>query len=395
MISFDEAIDRTIKSAKSLATETVPLDQADGQHLARPVIAPFASPAAPVSAMDGYAVRDADVAHPPIGLEIVGKSFAGVGYSGDFPLGTCVRVFTGAPVPPGTERVVVQENVRIEGNKAFFAEPPGEHRHVRSAGSDFQAGDVLVATGCQLSPQRLIAAAAADLAELEVVSQPRVFIICCGDELSEPGHSRERPHAIPESVSYGVAALARRWGARMVGRIRKPDKLEELQAAAATAAELSDVIVTIGGASVGEKDFSKEMFAPLGMEFVFNKVAIKPGKPVWMGRLGERMVVGLPGNPASALVTARLFLAPLLTGMAGGDAASALIWRKLPLTAPLDACGQRETFFRATHDPGGAAPQSNQDSASQRATAGSNLLVRRHADAPPAAVGTLVETIAF
>ena len=395
MISFDEAIDRAVKTAKPLGTEIVSLDQADGRHLARPIVAPFDSPAAPMSAMDGYAVRDADVAHAPVSLEIAGKSFAGAGYSGDFPRGTCVRVFTGAPVPPGTERVVIQENVRVEGNKAYFAEPPGEHRHIRRVGSDFSAGDVLLAAGCQLNPQRLIAAAAADLAELEVVSRPRLFIICCGDELAEPGHAKGRPNTIPESVSYGVAALARRWGAKLVGRVRKPDKLEELQAAAASAAELSDVIVTIGGASVGEKDFAKDMFAPLGLELVFDKVAIKPGKPVWMGSLGERMVVGLPGNPTSALVTARLFLAPLLTVMGGGNSAAALDWHTLPLAAPLEACGGRETFLRAKRDPGGATPLSNQDSAAQKAMADSNLLVRRRVGAPPAAAGTLVETIAF
>ncbi len=395
LISFDEAIGRVIGLAKPLGSEKVVLDQADGRYLAKPVIAPSASPATPVSAMDGYAVRDIDIAHTPVSLEIISKSFAGGGYSGELPLGSCVRVFTGAPVPHGTDRVVIQEDVRVEGSKAFFVKPPNGHRHLRHVGSDFLAGDVLVAAGYQLNPQRLVATAAADLAELQVVRQPRAFIICCGDELSEPGQSKARPGSIPESISFGVAALACRWGAKVVGRTRKPDKLKELQAKAASAAELTDVIVVIGGASVGEKDFAKDMFAPLGLEFVFNKVAIKPGKPVWMGRLGERIVIGLPGNPTSALVTARLFLAPLLTGMAGGDATAALAWRKLPLTAPVDACAQRETFMRAKCDHGGVTPLSIQDSAAQKAIADSNLLIRRRVGAPPAAVGTLIETITF
>ncbi len=395
MISFDEAIGLVIALAKPLGTEKVTLDQADGRNLARSVIAPFNSPATPVSAMDGYAVRDVDIAHAPVCLGIVGKSFAGRGYTGEFPLGSCVRVFTGAPVPSGTDRVVVQENVRMEGIKAFFAEPSDESRHLRHIGSDFAAGDVLVAAGCPLNPQRLVAAAAADMAELVVVRQPRVFIICCGDELSELGHSKDRPGSIPESISFGVAALARRWGAKIVRRVLKPDDLEDLQAAAANAAESSDVIVVIGGASVGEKDFAKDMFAPLGLQFIFNKVAIKPGKPVWMGRLGKRIILGLPGNPTSALVTARLFLAPILTGLAGGDATAALTWRELPLTAPVGVCGQRETFLRARCDLDGATPLSNQDSAAQKATADSNLLIRRRAGAPPAAAETLVGTIAF
>ncbi len=393
MISFDEAIDQVCKLAKPLGTEKVLLDRADERYLAKPVIAPLASPAAPLSAMDGYAVRDADVNFTPVSLEIIGKSLAGAGYSGEFPPGSCVRVFTGAPVPPGTDRVVIQENVRVEGSKAFFIERPNGHRHLRHIGSDFLAGDVLVATGCQFNPQRLVAAAAADLAELEVVCQPRVFIICCGDELSEPGQSRNRPDSIPESISYGVAALARRWGATVVGRSRIPDDLIKLQAAAANAADASDVVVVIGGASVGEKDFAKDMFTPLGLEFIFNKVAIRPGKPVWMGRLGRRIVVGLPGNPTSALVTARLFLTPLLAGMAGGDASAALAWRKLRLTAPIGACDQREIFLRARRDANGATPLSNQDSAAQKAIAGSDLLIRRLLGAPTAEPGDYVDTI--
>ncbi|MDE2184602.1 MAG: molybdopterin molybdotransferase MoeA [Alphaproteobacteria bacterium] len=395
MISFDEAIGRVIELAKPLGTEKVALDQADGRYVARQVIAPFNSPATPMSAMDGYAVRDTDVARTPVSLQIVGKSFAGLGYCGEFPLRSCVRVFTGASVPRGTDRVVIQEKVQTDGSKAIFVESPSERRHIRNVGSDFLAGDVLVAAGCQLSPQRLVAAAAADVAELEVFRQPRVFIICCGDELSEPGQSRNRPGSIPESISFGVAALARRWGANVVGRARKPDELEELQAVAASAVELADVIVVIGGASVGEKDFAKDMFAPLGLEFVFNKVAIKPGKPVWMGRLGERIVIGLPGNPTSALVTARLFLAPLLTGMVGGDANVVLAWRKLPLTVPVDACAERETFLRARADVGGVRPLSNQDSAAQKAIADCNLLIRHRAGAPPVAAGTLVEAVTF
>jgi molybdopterin molybdotransferase len=395
LISFDEAVGRVIGLARPLGAEKVTLDQADGQYLAKSVIAPFASPAVPVSAMDGYAVRDSDVARLPTFLKIVGSSFAGAGYLGNFPSGSCVRIFTGAPVPNGADRVIVQEDVRVEGNRAFLTGPSGERCHIRQVGSDFQAGDVLVDAGCLLNPQRLIAAAAGDAAELEVVRQPRVYIICCGDELSEPGHSRDRPGSIPESISFGVAALARHWGANVVGRALKPDDLEELQAAAANAAESSDVIVVIGGASVGEKDFAKDMFTSLGLQFVFNRVAIKPGKPVWMGRLGERIVMGLPGNPTSALVTARLFLAPFLTGMAGGDPASAFQWQTLPLTAPVEACNQRETFLRAKRDVDGATPLPKQDSAAQKAIADSNLLIHLRAGASPAAAGTLVEVIAF
>ncbi len=395
LISFDEAVERIAQFAKPLGTESVVLDQADGRYLARPVIASFASPAAAISAMDGYAVRDADVTRAPICLEVIGKSFADARYPGDLPNGTCVRVFTGAPVPHGTDRIVIQEDVRVEGRKAYFAEEPRGRRHLRPAGSDFVAGDVLVAAGCRLNPQRLVAAAATDQSELDVVRRPRVFVICYGDELSEPGQSKSRPGSIPESISFGVAALARRWGADVVGRLQKADVLEELQTAAASVAELCDVIVVIGGASVGEKDFAKAMFVPLGLEFVFNKVAIRPGKPVWMGTLGERVVVGLPGNPSSALIMARLILAPLLIGMAGGEVAEALRSQELPLTSPVEACDGRETFLRATCDVGTVTPLTNQDTAAQKAMAACNSLIRRRAGALSALSGTLAETIMF
>jgi molybdopterin molybdotransferase len=157
------------------------------------------------------------------------------------------------------------------------------------------------------------------VAEVEVVCRPRVSIICCGDELTDPGQSKYRPGSFPKSISLAVSTLARRWGAEVVGRALKTEDLEELRAAAANAMESSNMIVVIGGASVGDKDFAKDMFKPLGLLFVFNKVAIKPGKPVWMGRLGQQTVLGLPSNPTSALVTAWLFLSPLMTGLVGGD----------------------------------------------------------------------------
>ena len=395
LISFDEAINCVFELAKPLGTESVVLDNVDGRYLARSVIASRPSPTAAVAAMDGYAVRDADVMYSGVCLEIIGRSFAGASCPVDLRAGTCVHIFTGAPVPQGTDRVVVQENVRVEGRKAFFAVPPSGRNHIRHVGSDFVDGDLLVAAGCQLNPQSLISAAAADLAELEVVRRPRVFVICCGDELSEPGDSKNHPGTIPESTSFGVIALARRYGADIVGRLRIRDELEKLQAAAANALELADVIVVIGGASVGEKDFAKDMFVPQGLEIVFSKVAIRPGKPVWMGMAGKRIVMGLPGNPASALITARLFLAPLLMGMAGGDARAALKWGELPLMSFLGDCDERETFLRARDEAGAVAIMDNQDSASQKAIGDCNLLVRRRAGAPPASSGTLMETIRF
>jgi molybdopterin molybdotransferase len=329
--------------------------------------------------MDGYAVRENDLATFPVSLRVAGKSFAGSPPPGPVAPGTCVRIFTGAPVPAGAGRIVIQENVRREGDTAIVEALPGAARYIRRRGSDFQSGDALLAAGRLLDPRALVAAAAADVAELELYRRPRVRILGTGDELAEPGTARERPHAFPESVSFGIASLAEQWGGECAGRARLPDDLAAMRGVAAAAAEGADVIVLTGGASIGERDFAKQMFEPLGLELLFSKVSIKPGKPAWLGRLRDKVVMGLPGNPTSALVTARLFLAPLLAGMTGQPIECALGWRKLALSSAIDECGARETFHRAKLINGGAEILPVQDSGAQKALAEADLLVRQPA----------------
>lgn len=395
MIAFDEALGRLTELAGPLGTEMLPLEHADGRRLAAPVVARFDAPKAPTSAMDGYAVRDADIAEGIGEFDVTGKSFAGEPYLAGLSRGTAVRVFTGALVPPGTDRVVMQEDVQVRGSRIVIETMPSELRHLRSVGADFRAGETLVDGGSTLTPQKLIAIAAADLAGIDVFVQPRVSVICCGDELAPPGLAGRREGQIPESVSFGVAALVRRWGGRIVRRVRIPDVLANLQAEAASALEVSDVVVTIGGASVGERDFAKEMFAPLGLVFAFDKVAMKPAKPVWMGRLGRKIVLGLPGNPTSAYVAARLFLAPLLCGLGGGSPSEAVTWRDMLLAGELEASPQRDTFFRAKNEGDLALPLANQDSAAQKAIAEADLLIRRRAGASRATAGTFVDVLAL
>jgi molybdopterin molybdotransferase len=291
--------------------------------------------------------------------------------------------------------VVIQENVRSSGNAATVDEHPGSAVHIRRRGSDFAAGDELLGTGRLLDFRAIVAAAAADVAELEVFSRPRLAILGTGDELAEPGIAHETADAIPESVSFGVAALARDWGAECVGRTRLRDDLALMQEAARSAVELADMVVVTGGASVGEKDFAKAMFEPLGLELIFSKVSIKPGKPVWLGRVRGRQVMRLPGNPTSALVTARLLLSPLLAGMTGRTVERALGWRTLPLAAPLGACGARETFHRARLSNSAAETLSFQDSSAQKTLAEADLLVRQRANTPETKAGDLVEVLDF
>ncbi|HWI89349.1 MAG TPA: molybdopterin molybdotransferase MoeA [Sphingomicrobium sp.] len=395
MISFDEAFDRVRSVAGPLGTETVPIAEAAGRVLAAPVIAEVDAPRSDVSAMDGYAVRDEDLEQFPALLQLAGGSFAGSGWEGSVTSGTCVRIFTGAPVPHGADRVVIQENVRSSGNAAVIDDHPGSARHIRKRGSDFVEGEELLPAGRKLDPRAIVAAAGADVAELEVYCRPRLHILSTGDELAEPGTARTRVDAIPESVSFGVAAFAGQWGAECFGTTRLRDDLRRMEEIARAVLKDADVVVVTGGASVGEKDFAKAMFAPLGLDLVFSKVSIKPGKPVWLGRVASSFVIGLPGNPTSALVTARLFLAPLLAGMSGQPIEVALSWRAVPLASSLGACGPRETFHRARFVNGAAEILSFQDSSAQKALAGADLLVRQCANGPAVAAGGSVEVLDF
>lgn len=396
MIDFDEACRRVAAIVAPLGVEPMALDLAWDRILAAPVTARRSAPGAAVSAMDGYAVRDADLAAGATRLRLVGESFAGSPGDGP-PLepGACVRIFTGAPMPVGADRVVMQEVVQREGETVVFAERPSPARHVRAAGSDFAAGEVLLEAGARLTPQALVAAAAADRDVVDVFVRPRVAVLSTGDELVAPGLPTTVPGTIPESVSFGVAALVRAWGGEVVFRRRLGDDLPSLAQAAAAALEAADVVVVTGGASVGERDFSKAMFRDLGLRLEFEKVAIKPGKPVWVGRVGDRIVVGLPGNPSAAMVTARLFLAPLLAGLGGGRPEDALAWRMAPLASALDGGGDRETFQRGRTTVDGVRPVGNQDSSAQKDLAMADLLIRRRPGAGAQEAGELVEVLTF
>ena len=395
MIAFDEAVELVRSVAQPIGTEVVPIAEAPGRVLANPVIAQVDSPRSDVSAMDGYAVREEDLTHFPLTLDVVGESFAGAAWSGPVTPGTCARIFTGATLPAGASRVIMQENVRRQRDAATIEARPGEARHVRKRGSDFAAGDELLPAGRLVDARAIVAVAAADCESVEIFRRPRVHILSTGDELAEPGSARSRADAIPESVSFGVAALAREAGAEVTARIRLRDDLAAMESAAAGALDQADVVVVTGGASVGERDFAKAMFQPLGLELVFSKVAIKPGKPVWLGRARGKLVIGLPGNPTSALVTGRLLLAPLLTGLGGQAIETRLRWHKMPLASAMPECGARETFHRARSVNGAADILSFQDSSAQKALAEADLLVRQRANTAALPIGAEVEVLEF
>ena len=346
MIPFDEALSRAISMVQPLESEAVAVSDACGRVVVEPVYAQIDAPRVDIAAMDGYAVR-LDEARTDQALKVVGEAFAGTPFTAALGEGQAVRIFTGAHVPAGADCIVMQEYAQRSGDTVTFEKGFGPARHIRKRGGDFAAGALMIERGTRLSPAAMIALAGADKADAVVARQPRVAIIVTGDELVAPGSAAAIANRQPDSASYGVAALAERYGATIVQIFRAEDDLATLEEIATQALSLADCVIVIGGASVGERDFAKPMFAGAELELAFSKVAIKPGKPVWFGTAGGRCVLGLPGNPGSALVTARLFAAPLLTALQGGDAWAEIQTVPLPLEVPLEPGGSREIFVRA------------------------------------------------
>lgn len=395
MVSVDHALRLLLAEGAAREIERVAIGQAGGRILGLPIVAQRAAPARDVSAMDGYAVRDGDLVADWNALTVIGESFAGHGYAGPLPAGNAVRIFTGAPVPHGADRVIVQEEVRHMGSQVLVPRPRADKRHIRRAGSDFAAGDVLVDAPAALTPARLVAAAAADIAEVAVFARPRIIVVATGDELRAPGADTLRPDSIPESVSLGVAELARNFGGDVTIHPRLPDDLGQLQGAAVGMLDKADIVVVIGGASVGDRDFSRAMFERGGLSLKFSKVLMRPGKPVWFGKAGDMCILGLPGNPTAAMITARLFLAPLVAAMARLEARTAVDWRTRPLAEDLEANGEFECFLGARLIAGAASASANRDSSAQRALAAIEVLIRRPPHAPAAAAGDPVATLEF
>ncbi len=395
MISFSQALQRVCDIALPLGTENADFSTAAGRVLAGDVIARSGIPKRDVSAMDGYGVRDSDLAERAARLPVVAESFAGTASPSPLAPGGCVRIFTGAPVPEGVDRVIIQEHVRREGDVAIFEHLPGEGRHIRKAGSDFEAGDILLAKGSVLTWRAMTTAAAGDRAKLSVYTRPKAVILATGDELVAPGQAHKTPGSIPESVSFGVAALLSAHGVEVVRSERLADCPDSLSEAASRALDDGDIVVVTGGASVGEKDYARTMFGPGELDYVFPKVAIKPGKPVWMARSGKRFIVGLPGNPTSALVTARLFLRPLIFGLSGQAPEAATVLRPLVCRDALPATGGRESLLRAYLSEGVAHLFAKQDSSSQASLARADLLIYRRANADALPAGSRVDVLDF
>jgi molybdopterin molybdotransferase len=395
MLSVDEALARILDGAAPTHAVRVPLADAAHRVLAENLPATLTQPPFDASAMDGYAVRGADVTTVPVRLSLIGEARAGQSFEGTVGSGQCVRIFTGAPVPSGADAIVIQENTRADGSSVEIVEGTPDPAHIRPRGGDFEDGQVLLQTGRTLDARAILLAAAMGQGTLAVRRKPVIAVLATGDELVEPGQ-QPGPDQIISSNPYGLAAMIAAAGAepRLLGIARDTRAALDEKIAAADGA---DVLVTTGGASVGDHDLVAPALKARGMALAFWKIAMRPGKPMLFGKLGEQRVLGLPGNPVSALICGRVFLLPLIDRLLGRAVSPASPVRAR-LTEPLDRNGPRQHFMRAvtTRDETGAllvTPQVSQDSSLMSPLAASNALLVRAVNAPALPAGADVEVL--
>ncbi len=392
MLSVAEALTLVLADARALPPVEAELISAYGRVLAADVKALRTQPPAPVSAMDGYAVRSSDVASVPARLSVIGEVAAGRPFERAIGPGEAARIFTGGVVPTGADAIIIQEHATRAGHEVTITRPASSGRHIRVEGLDFRAGDVLLARGHRLTARDLGLAAAMNRATLPVHRQPQIALLATGDELVAPG-SNPGPGQIVYSNGFALRAMMHSEGVDVIDLGIAPDRLDETVAAVRRArAAGADVLVTTGGASVGDYDLVQKAFAAEGMTLSFWKVAMRPGRPLLHGRIGEMHVLGLPGNPVSAFVCGLLFLIPLLRTLAGRSDVS-LPAESAVLGASQPANDERADFLRASlqRDDGGqlvATPFPTQDSSMVGLLAKANCLVIREPYAPPAEAGT-------
>jgi molybdopterin molybdotransferase len=387
-LSVADALARILETApEPLETETVPLAEGFGRTLARDLPALRTQPPFAVSAMDGYALRAAETT-PGSVLRVIGQSAAGARFDGRVGPGETVRIFTGAPLPDGADAVLIQEDAELVEGGIRPRETMAVGRHIRAAGLDFSEGEIGIAAGTRLNPAELALCAAMNHPTLPVVRKPRVAILATGDELVSPGET-PGPDQIVASNSFAVAAIVKAAGGEPIDLGIVGDDLERLRVAIHRAANMgADVLVTLGGASVGDHDLVQKALVDAGMDLAFWKIAMRPGKPLMHGRIGAMRVLGLPGNPVSSIVCGTLFVRPLVRALCGDKRAGADPTEPALLAAPLAANDQRQDYLRGTlqFPNGGGLPLASanraQDSSMLRILAGAGCLIVRPPHAP-------------
>ncbi|MCQ0970377.1 molybdopterin molybdotransferase MoeA [Paracoccus sp. TK19116] len=390
MITVDDALARVLALAPGPEIETVGLDEAAGRVLMQDAISRMTQPPFDAAAMDGYALRQAEIGLP---LKVIGEAGAGHPFNGETPEGTAIRIFTGASVPQGYDRVVMQENVAREGETLKITDASGGP-HIRLRGGDFAEGDRVIAPRL-LSSADVGLLAAMNVPHIAVARRPRVAVLATGDELVRPGDT-PREGQIISSNDLAVAAMARKAGAEVSLLPIARDTRESLEAAFAAASQ-ADLIVTIGGASVGDHDLVGSVTEAMGMERSFYRIAMRPGKPLMAGRLGQSAVLGLPGNPVSAIICATLFMLPLIGALQGLPRPTMI--RRARLARELPPEGPRQHYLRAAlirhDDMPSIDPFEDQDSARLSLLSRADALLVRPAQQGALQAGSIVDYIAL
>jgi molybdopterin molybdotransferase len=391
LLPVAEALARVLADAKPLPAEAVALNAAQGRVLAQDLIAQRTQPPAAVSAMDGYAVRAADVAQAPVKLKLIGEVAAGHPFDGEVKAGETARIFTGGVMPKGTDTVVIQELTAREGDTITIQKPTAKGRNVRNQGIDFTQGERLLAKGRRLTDRDVMLAAAMNYPRLSVHRRPKIAVLGTGDELVAPG-ATPKPGEIVYSNGFALLALARNEGAEVSDLGIARDQVEEIAKVVRHAREMgADVLLTSGGASVGEHDLVQRALKAEGLDLSFWRVALRPGRPMMHGKLGSMQVLGVPGNPVSSYVCAFLFLVPLIRRLSGRQDIEHRP-EHARLGCDLPANDERADYLRAilTEGPDGpvATPLPAQDSSLMAPLAKADCLLIRAPNAPAASSGS-------
>lgn len=385
LLPVAEAQARLFALADRLPVETVPIANAVGRWLARDLAAQRDQPWADLSAMDGYAVRAAEMPGP---WRVTAESAAGTGIQSPLGPGEASRIFTGAPLPPGADAILIQENATRDGDRlTASADPLAPGRHVRPAASDFAKDAILLEAGSRLGPAQIALAVLGGHGTVPIARRPRIAILSTGNELVPPG-APTPAGLLPSSNAPMLTALLAALPCDVIDLGIVPDDLDAMVAALERARD-ADIIVSTGGASVGDHDLVRPAFVKAGGTLDFWKIRMRPGKPLMAGRLGDSLFLGLPGNPVSAFVTATLFLLPLVRHISGARDPLPLT-TDAPLAAALPQTGDRDDYLRAWRAPDGIVSVTSQDSAATAAMAKADCLILRPAGSPPAEPGARV-----
>jgi molybdopterin molybdotransferase len=396
-LSVEDALEQVTAGITPLDSEPVAIETAHGRVLAQDISARITHPPFDSSSMDGYAVRASDVAELPRSLRVIGEAGAGHAFDGEVKAGQALRIFTGAPLPKGADTVVIQENTDRQGDEVTVRDAGARGDFIRPTGMDFEEGDVLLRAGRRLTARDVTLAVSTNNAKVPVRRRPKVAILSTGDELVPPGET-PRPDQIISSNGYGIAAIVERAGGQAILAGIAKDTLESLGDMIESTRE-ADILVTIGGASVGEHDLVQKALEAHGLSLNFWKIAMRPGKPLMFGQMAGQRVLGVPGNSVSALLCARLFLVPMITRLLG-QSAEALVPLSGELDCDIEANGPRQHYMRATWTPRpGAlplvAPVKDQDSSLLALLAAADCLIIRPPNAPAATKGEQVSVMSL